>query len=482
MDSEFFDVLIVGAGLSGIGAACHLQRRCPGKRFAILEARATLGGTWDLFRYPGIRADSDMYTLAYSFRPWTGERAITDGATMLAYLRETAQEHDVERHIRFGCRMESAAWSSTSAQWRVSVVREGGERATLRCNFLLVCSGYYDYARPYLPDFPGRERFAGRLVHPQQWSDDIAVKGQRIVVIGSGATAVSLIPELARSAAQVTMLQRSPTYMVARPSIDPLAAILRRHLPPRLASALTRWKNVLLGMYVFRVCRTKPQKARAVMIDLVSKQLDPGYDVGRHFSPRYGPWEQRLCLVPDGDLFKAIRAGSVNVVTDQIETFTETGIRLKSGAELPADLVVAATGLTLNSMGGATMEVDGQRIDAAQLVSYKGLMFGGVPNFAQVFGYTNASWTLKADLASSFVCRVLEHMGRAGVRSCTPQLNEAGMALQPWVDFSSGYFQRALAQLPKQGTKAPWKLNQNYLVDVMALRFGAVDDGVLRFS
>lgn len=482
MADDFVDVLIVGAGLSGIGAACHLKRLCPQRSVAILEGRQSLGGTWDLFRYPGVRSDSDMYTLGYSFRPWTGEKSIADGPAILQYLRDTARENGIDSQIRYGHRVRRAAWSSSDAQWSVEVERDGGEVIHLRAAFLLMCGGYYDYAQGYTPAFEGRERFRGRIVHPQQWSDDVAYAGKRVVVIGSGATAVTLVPELAKQAAHVTMLQRSPTYMISRPSVDKIATWLLRRTPAALAHGVARWKNLLLGMYIFRLCRRQPQRVKAGMIKLVKDQLAPGYDVATHFTPRYNPWEQRLCLVPDGDLFTAIREQRVSVVTDRIRSFTETGVLLESGTELAADLIVSATGLNLSLQNGVELDVDGRRIEPAQLVNYKGVMFCGLPNFASVFGYTNASWTLKADLASTFVCRVLNHMQRTGARQCTPRADDPAMKVEPWVDFSSGYFQRALDKLPKQGSKKPWKLNQNYLADLMTLRYGAVDDGVLSFS
>ena len=482
MADELVDVLIVGAGLSGIGAACHLKRLCPSRSVAIVEGRQALGGTWDLFRYPGIRSDSDMYTLGYSFRPWTGEKSIADGPEILQYLRDTARENGIDRQIRYGHRVRRAAWSSAEARWSVEIERDGGEVVHLQAAFLLMCGGYYDYDQGHTPAFPGRERFKGRVVHPQHWRDDIDYAGQRVVVIGSGATAVTLVPELAKLAAHVTMLQRSPTYMVTRPSVDGLARWLLRFMPARVAHGLTRWKNLLLGMYIFRLCRRRPKRVKAGMIKLVRQQLAPGYDVATHFTPRYNPWEQRLCLVPDGDLFKAISAQRASVVTDRIASFTETGLLLESGAELPADLVISATGLKMKVMNGVEFSVDGRRLDAATLVNYKGVMFGGVPNLVSVFGYTNASWTLKSDLASGFVCRLLNHMQRTGARQCVPRADDPAMTIAPWVDFSSGYFQRALDQLPKQGTKKPWKLNQNYLADLMTLRYGKVDDGVLTFS
>jgi monooxygenase len=375
-----------------------------------------------------------------------------------------------------------AAWSSAEACWRVGIERDSGEIIQLRAAFLLMCGGYYDYDEGHTPAFPGRERFKGRVVHPQQWRDDIEYAGKRIVVIGSGATAVTLVPELAKRAAHVTMLQRSPTYMISWPSVDALARGLLRFTPQRVAYAITRWKYLLLGMYLFRLSRRQPQRVKAGMIKLVSRQLAPGYDVATHFTPRYNPWEQRLCLVPDGDLFNAIRAGHVSVVTDRIASFTERGLLLESGTELPADLVVSATGLKMKVLNGVEFSVDGRRLESAKLVNYKGVMFGGVPNLVSVFGYTNASWTLKSDLASAFVCRLLDHMQRTGARQCMPRADDPSMTTEPWVDFSSGYFQRALDQLPKQGSKKPWKLNQNYLADVMTLRYVALDDGVLRFS
>lgn len=483
MDESILDVLVVGAGISGISAAWHLQTMCPERRFAIVEARDQLGGTWDLFRYPGVRSDSDMYTLGFSFRPWRGDRSIAEAPEILRYLNDTVREFGIDRHIRFGQRVQRAAWSSSDALWTVTLQRNGAaEPLTQRCRFLFMCSGYYRYEQGYTPAFAGIESFQGRVVHPQAWADDVNLAGQRVVVIGSGATAVTLVPAIAQTAAQVTMLQRSPTYMVSRPSQDAMARRLHRVLPARLAATLTRWKNLLLGMYVFRMCRRKPAQVKAYLINEVRKALPPGYDVATHFTPRYNPWQQRLCLVPDSDLFASIASGRVQVVTDEIERFEARGLRLKSGRELPADVVITATGLQLQQLGGAAIEVDGRAIDAGRLVVYKGSMYSGLPNFAATFGYTNASWTLKADLTSRYMCRLLRHMAASGARVCTPHMADAAMALEPFVDFSSGYFQRHLAQLPKQGGVKPWKLNQNYLVDLLALRLGRIDDGVLQFS
>jgi monooxygenase len=482
-DTEYFDVLIVGAGLSGIGAAWHLQHKCPGKSYAILEARAASGGTWDLFRYPGVRSDSDMHTLGYSFRPWKEAKAIADGPSILTYIREVASDHGIDRRIRYGHKVIAAAWSTPDARWTVEV-ETGPDRVARRftCNFLWMCSGYYDYEAGYLPEFAGMDRFKGRIVHPQKWTDDIDYAGKRVVVIGSGATAVTLVPAMAETAEHVTMLQRSPTYMVARPSQDQLANKLRRRLPLKLAYWATRWRNVLLGMYFYQMCKRKPDKVKSLLLGGVRQLLGPDYDIDTHFTPRYKPWDQRLCLVPDADFFRAIRRGKVSLVTDHIETFTETGLKLKSGADLPADLIVTATGLVLVPLGKARLSVDGRAVDPAKTFIYKGMMYSDVPNLASVFGYTNASWTLKADLVCEYVCRLINHMDRGGYRQCTPRNEDPTLAEEPWVNFSSGYIQRALAKQPKQGSKRPWKLYQNYALDLLSLRFGAVRDQAMVFS
>ena len=482
-DTEYFDVLIVGAGLSGIGAAWHLQHKCPGKSYAIVEAREASGGTWDLFRYPGVRSDSDMYTLGYRFRPWKEAKAIADGPSILTYIREVASDHAIDRRIRYGHRVVAASWSTPDARWTVEIERgPKRERVRLSCNFLWMCSGYYDYQAGYLPDFPGIGRFGGRIVHPQKWTDDIDFAGKRVVVIGSGATAVTLVPAMAETAEHVTMLQRSPTYMVTRPSQDQLANKLRRRLPLKLAYAATRWKNVLLGMYFYQMCKRKPEKVKSLLLGGVRPMLGPDYDVDTHFTPRYNPWDQRLCLVPDADFFRAIRRGKVSIVTDHIESFTETGLKLKSGAELPADLIVTATGLVLLPLGGAKLTVDGRAVDPAKTFIYKGMMYSDVPNLASVFGYTNASWTLKADLVCEYVCRLLNRMDRGGFRQCTPRNGDPTLKEEPWVNFSSGYIQRALAKQPKQGSKRPWKLYQNYALDLLSLRFGSMRDKAMVFS
>jgi cation diffusion facilitator CzcD-associated flavoprotein CzcO len=478
---EHFDVLVVGAGLSGIGAACHLQKHCPAHSVAILEARESIGGTWDLFRYPGVRADSDMYTLGYSFRPWEQAKAIADGPSILQYVRDTARDADIERKIRFGHKVKRAAWSSDDARWTVEI-EHGSTLLRLHCRFLFMCSGYYSYDEGYTPAFAGIEEFAGQIVHPQQWPERIDYAGKRIVVIGSGATAVTLVPELAKTAAHVTMLQRSPTWVVARPSEDLLANRMRRWLPSMLAYALTRWKRVLLGMYFFNLCKRDPGRVKKLLRGGVRAWLGPDYDVDTHFTPRYNPWEQRLCLVPDGDFFLAIRQQRASVVTGQIERFGANGLKLQSGEELDADLVITATGLDLKVLGGVQLSVDGTAVDLSKVLTYKGLMYSGVPNLASSFGYTNASWTLKCDLTCEYVCRLLKHMDKTGQRQCTPLNNDPSVTERAWVDFSSGYFQRALHKLPKQGSKLPWTLHQNYARDILLLRFGKIDDGVLVFS
>ncbi|QQS12619.1 MAG: NAD(P)/FAD-dependent oxidoreductase [Rhodospirillales bacterium] len=483
MPPEHLDVLIVGAGLSGIGAAYHLQRDCPRRSYAILEGRERSGGTWDLFRYPGVRSDSDMYTLGYAFKPWREAKAIADGPSILRYIRETAAENGIEAKIRYRHRVVAASWSSADSRWTVEVERGADkERVTLTCAFLFVCSGYYDYARGHAPEFPGAVDFSGRIVHPQFWPEDLDHVGKRVVVIGSGATAVTVVPEMARTAAHVTMLQRSPTYVVARPAEDSIANRLRAWLPAKLAYGLTRWKNVLLGMWFYRLCKRSPARVKKLILGGVRQALGRDYDVATHFAPRYDPWDQRLCLVPDGDLFRAIRAGTASVVTDRVERFTAGGVKLASGAELPADIIVTATGLELLPLGGMALTVDGAAVRLGDTFGYKGMMFSGVPNLAAVSGYTNASWTLKADLICGYVCRLLNHMERGGFKQCVPRVDDPAMAAEPWIDFSSGYIQRALHLFPKQGSRKPWKLRQNYIRDLIDLRFGSVEDKAMVYS
>lgn len=483
---EYFDVVIVGAGLSGIGTARHLQEKCPGKSFVILEGRESMGGTWDLFRFPGIRSDSDMYTLGYSFKPWREGKSIADGPSILNYIRETAAESDLERHIRYRHRVMSADWSSDEACWTIEAERpDSGETAVIRCGFILMCAGYYSYERGYTPEFAGRERFRGAIVHPQDWPEELDYTNKKIVVIGSGATAVTLIPEVAEQAAHVVMVQRSPTYMVSRPDTDIIANILRKVLPEKLAYAITRWKNIRFQQVVYRRTRTHPDKVKKKLLDMVRKEVGPGYDVDTHFTPRYKPWDQRLCLVPNSDFFEAINAGKSSIVTGHIDTFTEHGVRMKTGEELDADIIVTATGLELVILGGAEISVDGAPVRVSDTFSYLGMMYSDVPNLVTTFGYINASWTLRADLTAEYACRIVNHMDETGCRQCTPRLRpeDRDMPARNWItEFSSGYVQRVLHLLPKQGDRAPWLNTQNYGEDRKLLRTRDVEDGVLEFS
>ena len=481
--SEHFDVVIIGAGLSGIGAAYHLRKECPAKSVLILESRDAIGGTWDLFRYPGIRSDSDMYTLGYSFRPWREGKAIADGASILSYVRDTARESGIDRLIRFQHTVKTVAWSSVNATWTIEAAQGSGATSALfTCGFIYTCTGYYDYDGGYMPTFPGVERYTGTLLHPQKWPKALDYAGKQVVVIGSGATAVTLVPSMAERAAHVTMLQRSPSYVVSRPAKDALADRLRALLPAKLAYGITRWRNVFVTMFFYNIARWKPEETKKRLVGMVKEELGDQYDVATHFTPTYKPWDQRVCLVPDADLFHAINAGKAEVVTDKIATFTETGIALESGRQLAADIVVAATGLKLKLLGGISIVVDGAPVDLARSMTYKGMMYSDVPNLATALGYTNASWTLKCDLTSSFVCRLLQHMDRKGFVSAVPRKTDPAVTELPLLDFTSGYVQRSIESFPKQGSKTPWKLYQNYLLDYASLKFGAIDDGALHFE
>ncbi len=478
---EHFDVLIVGAGLSGIGAAYHLQKRCPDKSYAILEGRGASGGTWDLFRYPGVRSDSDMYTLGYGFRPWRQAKAIADGPSILDYVRAAAEDYGIDKNIRYSHWVTDASWSSEKAQWTVTAMRDGSP-VSITCNFLWMCSGYYRYSEGYTPDFEGADRFKGVIVHPQHWPEKLDYEGKRIVVIGSGATAVTLIPSMADKAAHITMLQRSPTYMYAMPAESPLANFLDRFLPKSLTYRIMRWQRVILQQYMFRLARARPEKVKQKLIEMMREKLPPGYDVEKHFTPNYNPWDQRLCLVPDDDLFEAISSGRASVVTDEIETFTEDGIKLKSGEELKADIIITATGLVLEALGGAKISVDGQEVNFGKTLSYKGMMYDSVPNMASVFGYTNASWTLRADLISEYICRLINYMDKRGFALATPRNDDPEMETEPYLDFSSGYVRRAEDILPKQGSRPPWRHPQNYAADLISLRYGRLEDGIMEFK
>ena len=486
MTVEHRDVIIVGAGLSGVGAGVHLHQKCPGKSYLILEGRPCMGGTWDLFRYPGVRSDSDMHTLGYRFKPWREAKAIADGASILKYVKETAAEYGVDEHIRYQHLATKAAWSSEDATWTVEVLRKDtGDTVRFTCNFLFMCAGYYSYRHGYTPEFEGIERFKGTVVHPQQWPDDLDYKGKKVVVIGSGATAMTLVPAMAKDVAHIVMLQRSPTYVVSLPDKDAIANALRAVLPDRWAYAITRWKNVAMQQFFYQRTRTQPEKVKAKLLDMVKKELGPDYDVETHFTPSYNPCDQRLCLVPNSDLFEAIRSGKASVVTDRIERITETGITLASGKTLDADIIVTATGLNLVVLGEMQFTVDGAPVDFAQTWTYKGMMYSGVPNLVCTFGYINASWTLRADLTSEYVCRLINHMDATGTRQAVPCLRAAdhNMPARPWIDsFSSGYMQRMMHRFPKQGDREPWINPQNYARDKKMIRLGPLEDGALIFS
>ena len=480
---EHLDVLIVGAGISGVGAACRLQEHCPDKTFAIVEARGSIGGTWDLFRFPGIRSDSDMFTLCYPFRPWSGAQAIVDGPSILAYVRDTAREFGVDQRIRFHHRVVTAAWSSADARWHVELERtDTGETVELTCGFLFTCTGYYRYDEGYTPAFEGIERFGGQIAHPQFWTEDIDYAGKRVVVIGSGATAVTMIPAIAERAEHVTMLQRSPSYVLSLPAVDPLAGLLDRILPTRLAYPLVRWKNVRLGLAIYGFSRSRPTAMKRLIRRLQERRLPPGYDIDTHFSPRYQPWDQRMCIVPDNDLFDAIAAGRVSIVTDQIKTFTDTGLTLESGTELDADLVVTATGLKMVPFGGIRLSVDGSDVELHEALAYRGMQLSGVPNMAFAFGYTNQSWTLGADLTSERVCKLLNHMDQHGYAVCTPRNRDPAITGVPFADLSSGYIMRAISEFPRQGSKDPWRREQHYVRNLRAMRRAPADDPALEYS
>ena len=486
MTVEHFDVVVIGAGISGIGAGYHLQTMSPNRSYVILEGRDDIGGTWDLFRYPGVRSDSDMHTLGYSFKPWTAEKSIADGPSILQYLRDTMREFGIDRHIRFGHQIASAEWSTENAQWTVHGQRKDtGDVVTFTCGYLFMCSGYYSYKGGYTPEFAGVDSFKGQIVHPQKWPEDLDYAGKRVVVIGSGATAMTLVPAMADTVAHVTMLQRSPTYVVAAPASDAVANAMRKVLPNKLAYRITRKKNVALQQFMYKRTRTQPDKVKATLIGRVTKALGEDYDVAQHFTPTYNPWDQRMCLVPDGDLFTAINSGKASVVTDRIDTFTETGIRLQSGSELAADIIVTATGLNMVTLGEMKFVVDGEPVDFAKTWTYKGFAYSGVPNLASSFGYINASWTLRADLTCEYVCRLLNHMETTGTVECTPRLRpeDVGMPERPWIEnFTSGYMQREMHKFPRQGDREPWINPQSYTRDKKMFRTGQLEDGAMQFT
>ncbi|GAB7067639.1 NAD(P)/FAD-dependent oxidoreductase [Mycobacterium hodleri] len=479
---EHLDVLIVGAGISGISAAWHLQDRSPSKTYAILERRENMGGTWDLFKYPGIRSDSDMFTLGFRFKPWTSAKAIADGPSILSYIKDAAAENGIDKNIRYRHRVVAADWSDAENRWTVTV-DTGDDEITMTCSFFFATTGYYNYDEGYSPEFPGSADFAGTIVHPQHWPEDLDYAGKKIVVIGSGATAITLIPALVNSGAgHVTMLQRSPSYVGSLPDVDPVAVAANKYLPENLAHVVNRWKAIIFSTAQYQLARKFPNYMRKTLMTMAKRRLPEGYDVEKHFGPSYNPWDQRLCLAPNGDLFKTIRKGNADVVTDTIDTFVPEGIKLTSGEVLDADVIVTATGLNMQLLGGLKPTLNGEPIDLTSLMTYKGLMFSGIPNFAITFGYTNASWTLKADLVSEFVCRVLNYMDDNGFDRVVPEHPGSSVGELPFMDFAPGYFLRAIDQLPKSGSRAPWRLKQNYLLDLRLIRQGKVDDEALHFT
>ncbi len=480
---EHLDVLVVGAGLSGIGAGHYLQTKCPWASYAIFEARDAIGGTWDLFRYPGIRSDSDMYTLGYSFRPWDGEKAIADGDSILQYIKDTAAEAGIDERVRFNHRIIAADWSTSDGHWAVTAQRtDTGETIELTAGFIFSCSGYYRYDRGYLPDFAGMDRFEGTIVHPQAWPEDLDYAGKRVVVIGSGATAITLIPSMATTAAHVTMLQRSPTYIAAVPDRSPLARVVQTVLPGRLGGKVIRWFMALGTQAFYQISQRRPKLVKKLLLRGVKRELPKGYDIDTHFTPTYNPWDQRFCVAPKGDLFKAIREGRASVVTDHIAAFTEKGIRLESDTELEADIIITATGLEMLFIGGIDMSVDGEALDLPSKLTYKGMMLEGVPNMAMAIGYTNASWTLKCDLTCDYVTRLLNHMHESGLRQCTPVNHDATVTRAPLMGLSSGYIQRAAHNFPKQGSHFPWRVHQSFLRDYRAMKLKGIVDGAMVFS
>lgn len=483
MTQNHFNVIVVGAGISGIGAGYYLQKKCPNKSFVILEGRDNIGGTWDLFRYPGIRSDSDMNTMGFRFKPWMGVKSIADGPSILSYLQETVKENDLNKKIHFNQWVNEASWSSEDAQWTVQAEnKKTQEHQDFTCDFLFLCGGYYNYEEGYTPHFAGRENFLGQIIHPQKWPKNLDYKNKKVVVIGSGATAVTIIPTMAEEAAHVTMLQRSPTYFLSAPDEDPVGNFLRKIISSKLTYKLVRWKNIRFQWWFFQKCRKFPKKVKEFLIKQVREELGPNYDIETHFTPKYNPWEQRMCLVPNGDFFNAINAGKASVITDHIDRFTKKGIKLKSGGEVEADLIVTATGLNLEVCNGIKLEVDNNEVDISKTMTYKGMMFSDVPNLVATFGYTNASWTLRADLTSEYVCRLLNFMDKKGYANCCPRTAEHVEQAGDWLDFTSGYVKRSMHKFPKQGSRDPWRNTQNFPKDVLAIRWGNIDNKELKFT
>lgn len=479
------DVLIVGAGISGISAACHLQRESPQAKFTIVEARDNPGGTWDLFRYPGIRSDSDMHTFGFNFKPWTESKVLADGSSILSYLKDTIDEFGLSQQIQYGEKVTRANWRSDSSSWLVDLVNKAGEARQLETRLLFLCAGYYSYEQGYTPDLKGLDTFGGQLVHPQKWPENLDYKGKKVAVIGSGATAMTLVPAMAGIASEVTMIQRSPTYVVPRPSVDIIAKVLNALLPMNWAYGIVRWKNIRLGNYFYRSSRKNPGKAKEFLLKQVRKALGDGFDIEKHFTPSYNPWDQRVCVVPEGDLFSAIKNGSVDVVTGQIDSINRAGVIMTDGSQIDADVLVTATGLNLQLMGGVEFSMDGEAIDFSKRLFYQGMLISGVPNLIQTFGYVNASWTLRADLNSLYVTRLVNHMHHTGATRVSAELvgKDADMqAENPFRDFQPGYMKRGMHLFPKQGDHAPWQNTQDYLKDRKLLGEATLEDGVLQFS
>ena len=482
--NNHFDVIIMGAGLSGIGAACHLQKKCRNKSFAIIEARAAMGGTWDLFRYPGIRSDSDMYTLGYNFKPWTNPKSIADGPSILNYIKETAKEFDIADHIHFNTKITSLSWSTEKKLWTIKCTQTKTKKTIeYTCTFLQCCLGYYNYDHGYTPDFKGVEKFKGKIVHPQFWPEDLNYTNKEVVIVGSGATAVTLLPAMSEKTKHITMLQRSPTYIVSVPNKSLFPKVMNDNLPPKLMYEINRTAHVGITILQYNLSRNKPEMMKNFFIKNAKKQLPKDYDINTHFTPKYNPWDERLCAVPNGDLFKAIKNNKASIVTDQIDSFVEDGILLKSGKTLNADIIITATGLELQMIGGISMEIDGKKVNPSDVIVYKGMMLKDIPNFVFVIGYTNASWTLKADLVSTYFCRLINETEKKGKKIFVPK-SDKPIDIEPLMDFKSGYVQRALAsgKLPRQGTKTPWKLKQNFIYDAINLNFGSINDGFMKFS
>ncbi|MFM9986097.1 MAG: flavin-containing monooxygenase [Flavobacteriales bacterium] len=481
-DSPLYDVLIVGAGLSGIGAAYHIQSKCPSKSFAILEGRASMGGTWDLFKYPGIRSDSDMYTLGFSFNQWVNPKAIADGPSILQYIKDTAAKFEIDKKIKYNHKVLDACWSDSEKMWTITLGdHESIPYKNIRCKFLFTCCGYYDYVQGYSPSFPNNKAFGGIMIHPQQWDTNLVYENKKVIVIGSGATAVTLVPEMAKKAEKVTMLQRSPSYVVSLPQEDQLANFLKKVLPGKVAYHIVRWKNILFSLSFYNASRKWPNAIKKLILKGVKREMGESYDL-THFNPFYNPWDQRLCIVPDGDLFHAIKSGKAEVVTDTIQEFTAKGILLSSGKELQADIIVTATGLKVQLLGGMTLRVNRKVAEPKDIHCYRGVMFSDIPNFAVAIGYTNASWTLKCDLNCDYVVRLLNYMDKNNYAVCTPRFDSTEFSSEPLLDFDAGYIKRAVHILPQQGSKAPWKVHQNYLRDSFLLKYSSIKDKYLEFG